>query len=175
MGVSRFENGGSQYMRMAQSFRSSHFVAMEGAKSKAAHASKAAAMITNRRGASQPVRTLPSSKAAGRIVFKPVPKSAAGLGGGATGHVHGAPPPMAQPTILDSEHVIDDYTRHQLQLRHPPGHDLRGHEDSYKPIIVLQKSGQYTPGSSMVEDVYMHWMVFELSVSDASQLAQVPI
>ena len=27
----------------------------------------------------------------------------------------------------------------------------------------------------MVEDVYMHWMVFELSVSDASQLAQVPI
>ena len=44
---------------------------------------------------------------------------------------------MAQPTILDSEHVIDDYTRHQLQLRHPPGHDLRGHEDNYKPIVSL--------------------------------------
>ena len=223
------------------------FFAMEGAKSKAAHASKAAAMTTKRHGASQPVRTLPSSKAAGSVVYKPIPKSAQRLlAGGATGHVHGAPPPVVQPTILDSEHVIDDYSFSVVRLnfisynfgirqvmiesarrwstQHAQnlcrvlqkfgegskgdiilGCELGDHGQGfaasrvdfgdtvtealpnaktasqgaygvmYNPIVVLQKSGKYTPGSSMEEDVDMHWMIFELSVSDVSQLAQVPI
>ena len=99
----------------------SHFVeasfhlraAMHAVKSKAGHASKAAAMAANRHGASQPVRMLSTCKAAatgGRVVFQPAAKSAPQRcpAGGAPGHAHGAPPPVAQPTMLESEHVIDD-------------------------------------------------------------------
>ena len=108
----------------------SHFVeasfhlraAMHAVKSKAGHASKAAAMAANRHGASQPVLMLSTCKAratGGRVVFQPAAKSAPRCfpAGGAPGHAHGAPPPVAQPTMLESEHVTDEATYFRADMK----------------------------------------------------------